>query len=284
MVGFVIPLTIAVISGALFWYVYRQAVRLPVNRPEAFLHSSNGSHGSQVVVCAGDSITHAAVSADYVRMLEDRFDGSGYRFINAGVNSELAYNLRQRLDDIIACKPDVVTVLIGTNDVNALVTENLMTKYINEQKLPVEPDIDWYRDNLEAIVQRLTDDTGARLALLSLPLLGEELESEANRNTAIYSEVVKAVAEKYGAAYLPLNEQQVGMLQAHNHVPRSTYRGERSAMYKAIAKRHLLRRSWDAIADEGGFMLLTDHIHLNDRAAAGVADLIGHFLENGSKR
>ena len=41
----------------------------------------------------------------------------------------------------------------------------------------------------------------------------------------------------------------------------------------------LLGRSWDEVARRNGLAVLTDHIHLNDRAADVVAELVGDFIE-----
>lgn len=46
----------------------------------------------------------------------------------------------------------------------------------------------------------------------------------------------------------------------------------------------LLRRSWDDIGRRNGLALLTDHIHLNDRAADILADLVNGFLDPSSPR
>jgi hypothetical protein len=47
---------------------------------------------------------------------------------------------------------------------------------------------------------------------------------------------------------------------------------------KASFKHMVLRRSWDSIAADHGLVVLTDHLHLADRAADVVADLIGTIL------
>ena len=88
-------------------------------RPKRFLKRGRRPGTRTLVVCAGDSITHALMSADYLRMLEQALGDQGYEFVNAGWNGDLAYNLGARLDDIIDCNPDVVTILIGTNDAAA---------------------------------------------------------------------------------------------------------------------------------------------------------------------
>ena len=80
-----------------------------------------------LVVCLGDSNTQGQFSANYVKRLQDRWPGT--RFINAGVNGQLAYNITQRLDEVVAQQPDVVTLLVGTNDVNAQFDASWLARY-----------------------------------------------------------------------------------------------------------------------------------------------------------
>ena len=106
---------------------------------------------STQVVALGDSITRAQVSADYVNMLQERTAGRRFEFTNADVNGELAYNVLGRLNAIVARQPDVVTVLVGTNDANASLSEKNIRMFMRMKKLPVRPTIGWYRENLTAI-------------------------------------------------------------------------------------------------------------------------------------
>jgi lysophospholipase L1-like esterase len=49
-------------------------------------------------------------------------------------------------------------------------------------------------------------------------------------------------------------------------------------MGSALVRRLVLRRSWNEVSEAHGLALLTDHLHLNDRAAAVLADLIAGWL------
>lgn len=48
----------------------------------------------------GDSITHGRIGTNFVDILSRKFNN--YEFVNAGVNGHLAWNVNQRLDEIIA--------------------------------------------------------------------------------------------------------------------------------------------------------------------------------------
>ena len=84
---------------------------------------------AKTVVCFGASLTAGTVSFNYLDLLAARPSLAGFRFINHGVNGDLAWNGLERLDRVIAERPDFVTILIGTNDVNATMGERNLLRY-----------------------------------------------------------------------------------------------------------------------------------------------------------
>ncbi len=248
--------------------------------PEAFAQTGRRPDATTLVVCAGDSITHGQVSANYVDRLTTQWAPRGYQFVNGGVNGQLAYNVVQRLDAIIACRPDVVTLLVGTNDVNAGFDEKFQQRYVKQQHLPVTPTLAWYRENLDIILSRLGDETDARIAVIEIPILGEDLSSRMNGLVDDYNVELRSAADAHGVPCLPLNAQlRAAVPEGHRPTP---YEGSVSLVAKAAAGHLLLRRSWDDVARRNGLTLLTDHIHLNDRAAGILTELIGGFLDSTS--
>ena len=250
--------------------------RAPADGPAAFLKHGRAPGTRALVVCAGDSITHGVMSAGYVDLLRDQLGGDGYEFVNAGINGNLAWNVLQRMDDVIACRPDAVTLLVGTNDVLGTLGPSWETTYRSQQHIPETPTLAWYVENVRAIVNRLRAETDARLAILDLPPLGEDLDSEINDRVRQYNAALLEVAAVAGVPVLPLHDHLVAMLPA-GHTP-PPFEGRRDLMGSALVRRLALRRSWDEVSAEHGLHVLTDHIHLDDRAAAVVADLISGWL------
>ncbi|MDT5128630.1 MAG: hypothetical protein QOG79_6113 [Mycobacterium sp.] len=231
------------------------------------------------VVCLGDSLTRGQVSADFVKMLATRHTGSTVTFTNAGANGDLAYNALQRLDSVVDLRPDAVPVLIGTNDANASLSEKNVQMMTRMKKLPTRPTIEWFRENLTAIVDRLTAETSARVALMSLPVLGEELGSSSVQRSADYSAVIKEIATARNVTYLALHERQVAYLTAVATTPGIRYRDGRLLSASAATQHFVLRRSFDSISRRRGLQLTTDLIHQNTRGATLIADLIEQFLQ-----
>jgi lysophospholipase L1-like esterase len=208
--------------------------------------------------------------------LRDRLGDDGCEFVNAGINGNLAWNVLQRLDDIVACRPDAVTLLIGSNDVLATLGPPWEPMYRRQQHIPVTPTLAWYVENVREIIDRLRAETGARLAILDLPPLGEDLASEINGRVREYNVALRNLAAEAGVPVLPLHDRLVALLP-EGHTPPS-FEGRRDLMGSALARRLVLRRSWVEVSDAHGLALLTDHVHLNDRAAAVVAELIAGWL------
>lgn len=286
----VIPILVLAALLACFFAVYRviyaDAQRLPDNNPRSFLAQGAQARQGAVIVCAGDSITHGRVSINYVDILSRRLSARGFTFINAGINSELAWNLGLRLEEIIRCDPAVVTILIGSNDANATLSESAMERYLAEMRLPRRPDSEWFRENLAAICNRLKAGTRARIALLSLPPMGEEPGSEAYRRAAEYSRIIKETAAAQHVDYLPLNETMTLGIEARGKIPGVLYRGDPEfAMYRVLARHYLLRESYDDISESNDFLYLTDLLHLNTRGASAAAGLIeGYITRNAAGR
>jgi len=267
-----------VVVGTCF-SIYSKATQLPENRPQAILNQVVDLN-KRVVVCLGDSLTHGRVSHNYVDELDERFPDD-YLFVNAGINSELTYNVLLRIETVIALKPDYITVLIGTNDALGTLGEQSAQRYIEKWNLPQAPDRKWFRQNLVRIVTRLKRETRAEIALLSLPPITEDTGHPGYLQARKYSHDIRAIAREQQVAYLPLHELLTFAVEGETRENKLVFRGpERTQMYKAIVAHFLLGRSWDTIAANNGFLFLTDFIHLNAKAAGIAADLIDDFIRH----
>lgn len=230
--------------------------------------------GRPVLVCAGDSITHGVISANWVRQV-DRTLAHTVDTVNAGIGGNLAWNLLSRLDDVIACRPQIVTVLIGTNDALAQISRKWSDGYMKAQGLPQRPSTDWYRYNLHRIVDRLKAETSARIALMSLPPLGDAGDERWQDLIAPYNAVIHETATLAGLPVLPVHDRIANLI---THEPSKPWDGTKKLMGAALARRVLLRQSWNTIARRHGFSTTTDGVHLNEPAAAQIATLVEQFV------
>ncbi|MGW0516132.1 SGNH/GDSL hydrolase family protein [Crossiella sp. NPDC003009] len=198
----------------------------------------NPRHPAQVLVAAGSSSTKATLSADWPAALRTRL-GPATEVINAGANGDTT----------------AVTLLIGGNDAR--------------NQVPLET----FRANLTQILTRLKP---AKTAIFSLPPQGEDLTSQANQSLTAYNQTIKDLAAAHHATYLPLNEELTTILRTH---PPSSAQDFTFLDTLGIAiQRYLLGRTWNEISTANGLHLLTDNLHLNDRAGEVVTALVTTWL------
>ncbi|MHA1793953.1 MAG: SGNH/GDSL hydrolase family protein [Promethearchaeota archaeon] len=277
---FIIVSPLIIFGSYILIQLYR-IIKLPASNPRAFLRKKVGKiqDNVKVVACIGDSITHGHVGTNYVKMLDEKLNkgGKNYEVINAGINSELAWNVKNRLEDIIACKPDYISILIGTNDANCVLTKRVLKRTIKLQKLPRTPDAGWYEENLRQIIQRLKNETRAFIAVLSLPTIGEDLNDPALEQSIKYSNIIKKIAKEENVVYLPLNEMMVKLLKKNPSHPKHVHAEQDKLMYKMLFL-NKLGFSLDRIARMYGFQYHCDFLHLNDAGAKLVVDLIFSFI------
>ncbi|MGW6915607.1 SGNH/GDSL hydrolase family protein [Kitasatospora sp. NPDC054939] len=258
-----LSLLLAGLLGAAGTVGYLTFLRSPTNPPAEACAEGRKQGAGPVVVAAGASMTQGTQGADWVGALRDRPEFRGYEFVNAGVNGSTSADLRARVDaDVVACNPDVVTLLGGTNDVR--------------NGVPV----DQYKENLGAIVDRVRTRTSARIALMSLPPLGEDLNADINHRLDAYNAAIKETATRTHATYLPVHEQMADILRQRGN-DGASYDFSFALAYRAAAEHYLLRRSWDEVARGNGLELLVDHIHLSDRGGAIVTGLAAQWLSAG---
>lgn len=265
-----------VVLGIMAWVVGTGRMGLPKNHPARYLR--RGRRRPFVVVTAGDSITHATGSGNWVEMLRQRYD-SGVDFVNAGVNGDLAWNLRQRLDLVVECQPDLVLILIGTNDVNATLAPRKTRDYLRNKGLPRVPDRRWYDQNMRMIFDRLQRHTDAEIGVFTLPILSEHLYSKPNRIAEEYSEAVERLANEMGITVLPLRERMKAIIEAEGTNSEPYDPNKNNLLQRSTLLHYLGGQSWNAISNRYGFRLLTDQVHLNDRAARIVEELAAEFID-----
>lgn len=235
---------------------YAAFLRPPANSPAAYLDRPKNPATQQVLVAAGSSSTRGTLSADWPGAVRTRL-GPAAEVVNAGVNGDTTAGLLARLDtDVLACKPTAVVLLIGANDARDTVP------------------LDTFRANLTQLLTRLN---GVRTAILSLPPQGEHPTTPANQTLTAYNQAIKGLATAHRATYLPLNERLTDLLRAHGATPPIQEFSFLDTVGIAV-RRYLFGQSWNEISAAGGRHLLTDNLHLNDRAGEVVTGLVTNWL------
>ena len=94
------------------------------------------------------------------------------------------------LDEGIADKPDMITLFIGVNDVRSSVSKET------------------FETNYKYILDRLTKETSAKIYLINVPMIGENVlppyDEYFDLQTRNFNSIIKSLAENYGLSYIDI--------------------------------------------------------------------------------
>ena len=129
-------------------------------------------------------------------MMQDAFPDVEFEFLDLGIGGNRTEHLVERLEgDFVEIQPDIVSIMIGINDVWHRHSHNILT---------TDEDVERnYRAVLEAIKTR----TKARILIIQ-PLLMESANpgvAELRGELTAVQAIIKRLADEYADAYLPLD-------------------------------------------------------------------------------
>ena len=247
-------------------------------------HISDKEDNKKLVVFAGNSITHGRVGYDWVRSLS--LNDTSKIYLNAGMNGDLAWNVNQRIDEIIKCDPDLVFLLIGSNDAMGSLSKDAGEFYKKFKNLPLLPAPGWYEKNYDQILQKLLKSTSAKIILITIPWVGEHEDSKIISIIKEHNKVIKKLSLKYELKVLPFFDE-MGKLILSKHqqnnstemIPVYTRKKNASLSVFGILKYYQLGFSWNEIGDKNNLSATFDFIHLNERS--GI--LLEHLVQQSMK-
>lgn len=150
----------------------------PSSHQTMIVVGTNPSFNTLKYAALGDSLTAGTGTADYKetfpylvsQKLSSKQNIELYNFARAGDTSKDVFE--NQLPQVLSLKPDLVTLLIGTNDIHGLV--------------PLSD----FENNLDKIISAIKN-SGAKLYLLSIPYLGSDKIVYPPYNTILDSQTRK---------------------------------------------------------------------------------------------
>ena len=174
---------------------------------------------NDLILFQGDSITDAGrgeapdgLGGGYVAMVRGLFQALHpdfpVRILNRGIGGDRTAELLARWPtDCLELKPDVLSIMIGVNDVWRLKGE------WNGQKHIALPE---YTANLTRLLEQAKTAGIRQLVLMSPTTVEPENDGELTQLVGRYAAVVKRLAGEFGAIYVPSRE---AMLAARAALP-----------------------------------------------------------------
>lgn len=240
-----------------------QATKVPSNNLKAAITKT--SNKTPKIVFLGDSITHGRVSYDYVGSIAKHPSLNNLLIINEGINSRLTLQIMEQLEDLKELKPDIVFLLIGTNDLKATLSTDEYKRYASLWSLKEPVTEESFSNHLRTIIKTIKTDTNAKLIVFSPPILGEDPNSIPFQRSKRFAELTKNIVIQEKAIYKPLHETLSKGLEEAKLKTRKPYIQNTWDMYWTILRYYSTSASWNEIGDSNGYHYLTDAIHLNER-------------------
>lgn len=275
------PLVLLAVVAVIALAVAR-IMRLPEDHPAQVATRARPA-GERRVAFLGASIIHGRVSANLPLRVRERMEraGAAITVVNAGVNGDLAWNALQRVPGVLHCTPTDVIVLVGSNDVMGSLSARDARRYRAVKKLPQLPDAAFYQRSLDALLGELQSRPDTRVAVCTLPFLGEDLGSAVNERVRAYNALVHQVAAARGVEVLDVYSALVGALEACGGGGRAApLLGARLLL--PVLLRQLGRCSFGTIGRCFGFKLLSDGVHLSEGAADCVTEHMAAWLQRAA--
>ncbi len=160
------------------------------------------------ILFQGDSITDAGrdrrnyhdVGPGYPKYASEQiaadFPDVEFEFLNFGISGNRTCQLFDRIyHDGIAFQPDVISILIGINDVWHRYSDNIATTF---EQIEV---------NYRSILERIKRETNAKIVILAPFVLDAPSAAHLCKDAEVLQGIVRELARKYADAYIPLDEE-----------------------------------------------------------------------------
>jgi lysophospholipase L1-like esterase len=167
---------------------------------------------NQTIVFIGDSITDAdrnkpayrPFGFGYVHFVANtllaKYPQLNLNVINTGISGDTVRDLKSRWErDCISLKPDVLSVLIGVNDV--------VRRYAELERLYQAVYEDEYELTYRLLLSQVKLQCNCQLVLMETFMFSSEPKNEIFRSLRNYIDIVDRLAAEFGAILVPLQRE-----------------------------------------------------------------------------
>ncbi len=270
-------LAVVITVATAFFYVSKIISTLPSGRAEDYLKSQNNNN-QRVIACIGDSLTHGNVGQSWVDYLRKELPND--TFLNEGINGNTVWQVLQRLKPILDCKPDIVIIMIGTNDALGSFDKSSGLRYMRNNNLPEPPSFTKYNKHLDKLIERLNEVP--QIGICTIPPIGENKDSLINNHVKTFNDSIKSTAYQKNLEVIQVSELLWSDISDRTYNLMKEYDSNAIPLLRrifgGIFHHYLFKQSWNDIAKAKGQWILFDQIHLNERGAEIVFKLVKSFI------
>ena len=203
LAGIILIIVAAVYLNRAYAYIYNHIdeanLKIPDHNISYLVANNKAASSSLTYVALGDSLS-AGVGANefnesFPYLLAQYFAGNDYKIIlkkRAIPGFKTRDIMTSLLSSTIKDDPDIITLLIGVNDIHGQISKNEFEK------------------NYDYILSRLTKETRAKIYIINIPYIGADnlilppYNFLFDYQTKQYNEVISNLAVKYSVKYIDL--------------------------------------------------------------------------------
>jgi lysophospholipase L1-like esterase len=218
-----------------------------------------------IVVLCGDSITQGEYSYNWFQHVRDIFKGK-VDVYNEGYNSyTVSEYINTKIQGVINLNPTDIIISLGTNDANA------QWRHPNDPQWSVENFEKNYHELIGIIKEKLPN---AKIAITTIPPIGEDFNHPVYVLGKLYNEVIKDIAKKENVELLPVFDMLQNEYKENTQKIKPKFKhtmfGEVISMTNNIIRTKLGQDSKE-ISKSGGYKGKVDELHLNKSAKVFAA-------------
>ena len=271
-------LAVAILVAAAFLFVSRIISLPPQGRAIDYINSKSKKN-QRIIACIGDSLTHGNIGQSWVDYLRQEFPNDV--FLNDGINGNTAWQVIQRLDPILQCQPDLIILMIGTNDALGSFDINSGLRYKKNNELPEVPTLEKYKEHLNELIEKI--GIQSKIAICTLPPIGENVNSEVNKHVNLFNDYIKLIANQKNLSLLTVSDALWSEINSRTYPIKLDFNSKAMPLMLkrilgGIFHHYLFKKSWNDISRAKGQWILFDQIHLNERGAEIVYKLAKDFI------
>lgn len=129
-------------------------------------------------------------------IIAEKYSDTSFEFINLGISGNRTGQLFDRFySDGISLQPDIISILIGINDIWHRCPPNYILTTDEQIAL-----------NYREILKRIKRETNAKVVILSPYVLDAEDKEQMKKELSTVLPIIRELADEFADAYVPLDE------------------------------------------------------------------------------
>jgi lysophospholipase L1-like esterase len=227
----------------------------------------------------GDSITVGSPGISYCHYLNKEI-----RFKKYGLGGDTISGLLTRIKKINICSNDTFIIEIGTNDIMLPYLRSKSTQWektingIENSGRVVTNSLNEFLDKYDQLLKLLINN---KLAAISIPCIGENINSNLNHMVDDYNMEIKQLCDKYSKYFINFNNAQKNEIQKKQKLTNENYFITNNPINMIIDVFSTKFFSLSGhISKKRNLVTTVDGVHLNKIGAMLLAKSILPFVKN----